>query len=179
MVMLETDRLLLRPPLPEDLDPLAQFNGDPEVMRFIGDGSVRDREQTAAGLERATRDWAEHGYGMFSLVVKDTGNYVGWVTLTEPAFLPEILPAVEIGWRLGQMHWGHGYATEGALATLHFGLIDCDLDRVVSIRHRANEASKRVMDKIGLRFSHDTVVPATGQEVAVHELTRAEYRSRL
>ncbi|MEV4747969.1 GNAT family N-acetyltransferase [Streptosporangium sp. NPDC049248] len=177
MVSLTTERLLLRGSNEDDIDPLAAMNADPEVMRYIGDGSVSplDRDRTAAGIARAQREWEERGFGMLSVVVRETGQFAGWVALTVPTFLPEILPAVEIGWRLSRRHWGVGYATEAAGALLRFGLIDCGLDRVVSIRHVDNLRSKRVMDKIGMRFGLETVVPAHGRPVAVHEITRADF----
>jgi RimJ/RimL family protein N-acetyltransferase len=122
-----------------------EMDADPEVMRYIG---------------------------MCSVLVRETGEYAGWVTLAVPAFLPEILPAVEIGWRLRREQWGHGYATEAAAELLRFGLTGAGLDRVVSIRHIDNARSERVMDKLGLRFESQTTVPATGQPVAVHAIAR-------
>ena len=95
-----------------------------------------------------------------------------------PAFLPEILPAVEIGWRLGRECWGHGYATEAAAELLRFAFTRAGLDRVVSIRHIGNAQSERVMDKLGLRFEFQTTVPATGQPVAVHAISHQEFSER-
>lgn len=177
MVRFETARLVLRPPDDGDVDPLAAINADLEVMRFIGDGSTRTREQTADGIARARREWGEHGYGMFAVELRENGRFIGWVTLAEPGFLPEILPAVEIGWRLGREFWGHGYATEAARVVLRFGFTACRLDRIVSIRHVANSASRRVMEKLSMRIDCETVVPATGQPVAVHAITRHEYEA--
>lgn len=102
------------------------------------------------------------------MIVKETGEYAGWVMLAEPLFLPEVLPAVEIGWRLRREHWGQGYATEAARALLDYGLTEAGLDCVLSIRHIPNIASRRVMEKLGLRHEFDTVVPGTGVPVAVH-----------
>src|SRR5882672_9213604 len=65
MIELATPRLVLRGWREDDLNALAAVNADPEVMRFIGDGSVRDREQTAAGLAVMEREWAERGFGIF------------------------------------------------------------------------------------------------------------------
>ncbi len=175
MIELTTPRLLLRQWRDDDLDPLAAIYADPEVMRYIGDGSVRDREQTAAGLAAMRREWAERGYGMFAVEVRDTGQLAGWVGLTVPAFLPEVLPTVEIGWRLGRQFWGGGIATEAAREVLRFGFVDCGLDRIVSIRHVDNATSGRVMEKIGLRFDRMAVVPARNQPVTVHALTRTEF----
>jgi RimJ/RimL family protein N-acetyltransferase len=140
-----TARLVLRVPEESDVGPLMEMDADPEVMRYIG---------------------------MCSVLVRETGEYAGWVTLAVPAFLPEILPAVEIGWRLRREQWGHGYATEAAAELLRFGLTGAGLDRVVSIRHIDNARSERVMDKLGLRFESQTTVPATGQPVAVHAIAR-------
>ena len=177
MIKLETSRLLLRRWHGDDLSPLADIYGDPEVMRFVGDGSVRDREQTVAGLAMMERDWDERGFGIFAVEVRETGQLAGWVGLAVPTFLPEVMPAVEIGWRLGRAFWGAGIATEAARAVLPFGFVDCGLDRIVSIRHVDNRASGRVMDKIGLRFDRRTVVPSHGQPVEVYAMTRDEYHA--
>lgn len=115
---------------------------------------------------------ASRGYGTLSVIVKETGEYAGWVMLAEPLFLPEVLPAVEIGWRFRREHWAHGYATEAAKALLDYGLTGCGLDRILSIRLVGNTRSKRIMDKLGFRHEFDTVVPETGKCVAVHAVTR-------
>jgi RimJ/RimL family protein N-acetyltransferase len=172
---IETPRLLLRRPVPADVPALARINADPEVMKYIGAGRVRTFDETAEGVARAIREWDERGHGMFSVDRRDTGEYVGWVALTEPAFLPEVLPAIEIGWRLDRAHWGHGFATEAARAALRFGFETCGFDAVLSIRHVANDASRRVMEKLGLHFDFTTRVPAHGQAVAVHSISRAEF----
>ena len=153
------------------------MDADPEVMKYIGSGAVipPDRDRTVEAVTRWREQWDEQGFGMCSVIVRETGAYAGWVTLAVPSFLPEILPAVEIGWRLRREHWGQGYATEAAAELLRFGLVGAGLDRVVSIRHIGNARSERVMDKLGLRFEFQTTVPATGQPVAVHAITRHEF----
>jgi len=180
--MIETARLALRRPTEDDLDPLAAINADPEVMRYIGDGQTKSREQTAAGLARAAKEWDERGFGMFSVDLRDgeqpaESQFIGWVALTEPAFLPEVMPAVEIGWRLAREQWGHGYATEAARAVLRFGFEECGFDRIISIRDLDNDSSRRVMEKLGLRLGHQTVVPASRQKVAVYEISRETYEA--
>ena len=178
VTVLETERLTLRGWRDDDLDALAAVNADPEVMRYIMDGSVRDRQESAEGLRRMMRGWAEHGFGLFAVQVRATGTLAGWAGLAVPEFLPEVLPAVEIGWRLDRRFWGHGYATEAAAAALRFGFADLGLDRVVSIRHVDNTRSARVMAKLGIAYEFSTVVPANGQPVAVHAITRRQYAAR-
>jgi RimJ/RimL family protein N-acetyltransferase len=163
-----TDRLVLRGWRDDDLDALAAINADPEVMRYILDGSVKDRAQSAEGLRRMMRRWEENGFGLFAVEVRETGVLIGWAGLAVPEFLPEVLPAVEIGWRLARDSWGHGYATEAAAAAMRFGFDECGLDRIVSIRHVDNTRSARVMAKLGLVEEFTTVVPGHGQPVAIH-----------
>ena len=178
---LHTDRLTLRPWRDDDLDALAAVYADPEVMRYIMDGAVRDRDETAEALRRIRRSWDERGFGLFAVEVRATGALAGWAGLAVPDFLPEVLPAVEIGWRFARGRWGHGYATEAAAAALRFGFADpryesgLGLDRVVSIRHVDNTRSARVMAKLGIAYGFSTVVPQNGQPVAVHALTRQQY----
>ena len=175
MEEIETSRLVLRRPLPGDVEPLAEINADPEVMKYIGDGRVRSFEETAEGISRAIRQWDEHGYGIFSVDRRDTGEFIGWVALAVPSFLPEVLPAIEIGWRLARRHWGQGFATEAAREVLRFGFESCGFDSILSIRDVGNDASRRVMEKLGLHFDFQTTVPSHGQPVAVHSITRAEF----
>ena len=170
MVELTTERLLLRQWRDDDLDALAAIDADPEVMRWIGDGSVRDRTQTQAAIERFRAAWADRGYGHFA--AQEQGVLVGWVGLAVPTFLPEILPAVEIGWRLSRSAWGRGLATEGAQAVLAFAFDDVGLDRVVSVCHAQNAASERVMTKLGMHKDRDTTLPSSGVPVHVYAIDR-------
>ncbi|MFF3666296.1 GNAT family N-acetyltransferase [Microtetraspora malaysiensis] len=170
-----TERLRLRMWRDDDLDPLAAMDGDPEVMRYIGDGVPRTREQTAEALVRLGLGWQERGFGLFAVEVRETGDFAGWVGLAVPEFLPEVMPAVEIGWRLGRAHWGRGYATEAASEVLAFGFREVGLDEIVSVAHVENTASLRVMAKLGMRPERRTAVPSTGRPVQVTVITREEY----
>lgn len=182
-----TERLRLRQWSEADLDALAEMDADPDVMRYIGDGSTGTRERTAAALGRVRAAWDERGHGLFAAEETATGELVGWVGLAVPAFLPEVMPAVEIGWRLRRRSWGRGYATEAAREVLAFAFGEAEseseaeadnrLERVVSICHVDNHASLRVMTKLGMRYDRTTRVPAHGQPVRVMALTREEYHS--
>jgi RimJ/RimL family protein N-acetyltransferase len=175
MTELTTPRLLLRQWRDDDLDPLAPMYADPEVMRYIRGGGVLNRAETAGYLAGMQRHWEEHGFGLFAAEVRETGELAGWVGLAVPLFLPEVLPTVEIGWRLGRAYWGGGLATEGARAVLEFAFDDRKLDRLVSIRHVDNARSGRVMEKLGMTFDRRTAVPGNGQPVEVYAITREQY----
>ncbi|WP_305788286.1 GNAT family N-acetyltransferase [Symbioplanes lichenis] len=174
MTRIDTDRLLLREWHDDDLDALAAMNSDPEVMRYILDGATLDRAESARRLQRYQRAWAEQGIGLFA--VEAGGGLVGWAGFAVPEFLPEVLPAIEIGWRFARETWGRGYATEAAAAALRWGFDEYGLERVISIRHPDNVRSERVMTKIGLVHDFDTVIPGADRPAAVHAVDRAAFR---
>lgn len=84
----------------EDLDPFAAMSADPEVMRYIGDGTVRDRADAATSLGRIRAHWAETGFGHWALEVRAGGAFVGFCGVAFPRFLPALATSPEIGWRL-------------------------------------------------------------------------------
>jgi RimJ/RimL family protein N-acetyltransferase len=94
-----------------------------------------------------------------------------------PHFLPEILPAVEVGWRLAGPWRGHGLATEAGAAALEFGFTLGGLDRIVSIYEPENVPSGRVMERLGFTL-HLTTTGQRGEEVAVKELLRGQWEER-
>ncbi|MFE5096246.1 GNAT family N-acetyltransferase [Streptomyces sp. NPDC056638] len=160
MVMLETPRLVLRRWCADDVVHMSAVNADPEVMRWIGDGSVRDEPQTRRGIEAMEREWDRQGLGLFAVEIRSTGELAGFTGLSVPDFLPELLPAVEVGWRPGRAHWGQGLATEAAAAAVRFGFEDCGVDRIVSIAQLGNGASERIMTKLGMHPVRETVDPS-------------------
>ncbi|MFF3755776.1 GNAT family N-acetyltransferase [Streptomyces sp. NPDC002185] len=175
MTEILTPRLLLRRWNDDDLVPMAEINADPEVMRWIGDGSVRDLEETAEAIERYEEEWDEEGFGLFAVEILGSGELIGFAGLSVPDFLPEVLPAVEIGWRLGRPYWGQGYASEAAHAVLEFALQDRGLDRVIAIAHTGNRASENVMRKLGMVPERETSHPVLGLPLRVHAIDLTEY----
>ncbi|WP_084729435.1 GNAT family N-acetyltransferase [Streptacidiphilus neutrinimicus] len=170
MVTLETPRLILRRWREEDVAPMAAVHADPEVMRWIRDGSVRDEEQTRRGIHAWESEWESQGFGLFAVEIRSTGELAGFTGFSVPTFLPELLPAVEVGWRLGRPYWGQGLATEAATAALRFGFDERGLDRVLSIAQVGNDASERIMTKLGMHPVRETVNPTCGRRVRVFEL---------
>jgi RimJ/RimL family protein N-acetyltransferase len=167
---LETPRLLLRRWRDDDLDAFAAITAQPEVMRYIHDGHTLDRSATAERLALYQRHWDDHGFGLYAVEIKKTGELAGFTGLAVPTFLPEIMPAVEIGWRLGRAHWGQGLATEAAQAVVAHTRAALGLRRLVSIHVVGNEASARVMAKLGMTLERETVEPDTRRPVRVYAM---------
>lgn len=175
MLTLGTPRLILRRWREEDVAPMAAINADPEVMRWIRDGSVRDEQQTRRGIRAWESEWESHGFGLFAVEIRSTGELAGFTGFSVPDFLPEVLPAVEVGWRLGRSHWGQGLATEAAAAAVRFGFEERGLERIVSITQVGNNASERIMAKLGMHPVRETVDPTGGRRVRVFELSSDQY----
>jgi [ribosomal protein S5]-alanine N-acetyltransferase len=145
---LETDRLLLRPLCPDDLDSLAAIQADPEVMRYFPSGS-RSIEQTRIDLERCILIQAEYGFSLWATIERESGLLIG-----RSGLLPQTLQdrrEVELAYMIARSHWGRGLATEAARAILDHGFRTLGLDRLVSIIHRDNLASRRVAENAGLK----------------------------
>lgn len=175
MISISTPRLVLRRWREDDVAPMSAISADPEVMRWIGDGSVRDERQTKAAMEAWEREWDRHGFGLFALELRSAGELIGFAGLAVPEFLPEVMPAVEIGWRLARPFWGRGLATEAARAALRFGLNDRGLERIISIVQVGNDASERIIAKLGMHLERETVDPTCARLVRVHAITNAQY----
>jgi RimJ/RimL family protein N-acetyltransferase len=171
---IETDRLLLRSWRPEDAEPFAALNADPAVMRHIGAGAPLDRTLSDELLARFEREWEARGFGLWAVEERAAtnggdaaGSLVGFCGLTVPMFLPAVLPAVEIGWRLARSAWGRGIATEAARAALAFGFDRLAMRDVISIVAVDNARSLRVCEKLGMEPRPDRVHPQTGKRLRV------------
>jgi len=171
---LETERLILRPLGWDDLDALAVLHGEASFWWYPMQRAMT-ADETRRFIERTLERYEADGVGLSAAVVKETGELAGWLGLAVPHFLPEILPAVEVGWRLGERFRGQGYATEGAAAAVRYGFEVVGLDRLVSIFEPANVASGRVMEKLGFTFERETTNPRSGELLHVRELSRATW----
>lgn len=161
-----TERLVLRRFSESDVDELARVFAKPQVWRFpYGRGLSRD--ETVEFVQRQLAHWVEHRFGCWLAIERESGRVIGYLGLSIPTFLPEILPAVEVGWRLDPDAWGRGYATEGARAALDQAFSTLGLDEVCSIPQSDNLASIRVCERLGMRFVRDVVVAANERRGAV------------
>lgn len=177
MTEIRTPRLLLRRWTDDDLAPMAEINADPQVMRWIDDGSVLGLDETAEEIERWEDEWDDEGFGLFAVELLASGELAGFAGLSVPGFLPELASEVAISWRLGTPFWGQGYASEAAHATLEFALQDRNLDRVVSIDRIGNEASENVVRKLGMKLEREVEHPEYGFPLNVHAIDLTEFQA--
>jgi ribosomal-protein-alanine N-acetyltransferase len=170
--VIETDRLLLRKPRPEDAAALAVAYGDPETVRYLGDGSTATVAEIEEAIEQWLRRWDEWGVGFVSLERREDGRVLG-----RSGFLrwdPETWQVdgteTEIGWMLAREHWGQGYASEAALALRDWAFGERGLTRLISLIQHDNLPSVRVAERLGERYERD--VEVRGKPSRLYSLER-------
>jgi RimJ/RimL family protein N-acetyltransferase len=177
-VFLETQRLLLRRFTMADADNLVSLDADPDVMRFVNGGIPTSRDEIEHEVLPAFLGYYERyqGYGFWAVIEKATGDFAGWFH-----FRPGHAAApgeVELGYRLRRSSWGRGYATEGSRALIRAGFTEFGVRRVTAEAMAANTASRRVMEKAGLRLVRSYRLPwpdsGHGEEIDAGEIDASE-----
>ena len=151
-IFLETERLVLRQFTEDDVDILAELDGDPDVMHFITGGRPTPRREVEHEILPAFLAYYERfaGYGFWAAEEKSSGCFVGWFHF-RPAKGADP-DEVELGYRLHRSTWGKGYATEGSRALIDKGFAELGVQRVVAFTMVVHVASRRVLEKAGLRL---------------------------
>jgi ribosomal-protein-alanine N-acetyltransferase len=176
MTVLETDRLILRHLEWTDLDALHAIMSDPEVMRYVGKGAPKTREQTERlmgfWIADNARGWDEHTlarlpqlrraierdahFSLWATVEKKSGRLIGRCGLL--AWDLDGRKEVEVGYMIAKSHWGGGYATEAARAIRDYGFERLGFDRLISLIQPGNVASQRVAIKNGMVHERDVKI---------------------
>ena len=150
---LETERLILRPPAAEDFDAWVAFGADPIASRFIGGqlspAMVWRSMCTMAGA------WTINGFGMFSVIERATGRWVGRLG----PWMPYGWPGPEVGWGLARESWGKGYALEGSAAAIEWVFDELGWTEVIHAIDPANERSLNLARRLGSEFLRDATLP--------------------
>src|SRR6266545_1333428 len=144
---LRTERLVLRPWRDSDRAPFAAIIADPKAMEYFPKTSTR--EESDAWVDKIVARMEQQGFGLWAVEVPGVADFVGFIGLN-PADAVLGRPVLEVGWRLAAEHWGRGYATEGARASLAQAFDVLGKDEVVSFTTTANQRSRHVMEKLGL-----------------------------
>ncbi|BDP40325.1 GNAT family acetyltransferase [Deinococcus aetherius] len=181
MTVLQTDRLTLRRFTEADGDLLWDLDRDPAVMRFLNGGRPTPREvvreKVLPGILAEYGRW--EAYGRWAAEERETGEFLGWFALRP---VEEDPGSLELGYRLKRSAWGQGYGAEGARALVRLAFAQPGVERVVASTMTVNVASRRVMEKAGLRlvrtFFQDWPEVIEGSEAGDVEyaLTRAEWQ---
>ena len=151
-VLLETDRLILRRFTMDDIDALAELDSDPAVMQYVSGGNATDRDEIETDyLPHFLSYYARYErFGFWAAIERATGDFLGWFHFRPHS--EEAPNEPELGYRLRQAAWGNGYGTEGSLALIEMGFERLDIERVTATAFADNQASRRIMEKVGMRL---------------------------
>ena len=168
MALVETARLRLRMFRSDDLDNLASLLGDPDVMRFVGNGLPATKEESDIALQSIIRHWNNHGFGRWAAIDKETEGLIGFGGLRSLLGTPEVV------YHFAKAYWGRGFATELGRASLRFGFEAHQFERIVAVAKPENAASIHVMDKLGMHYEMQT----SYYNIAVVQycISRAEFK---
>ena len=171
---LRTARLRLRRWQPEDEAAMAQINSDPEVTRYLNRPVGPAATRTFVAV--VTAHWAEHGFGFWAVESREPaldGQFIGFIGVGYPTFIPALARRAEIGWRLARDAWGRGLASEGARAARDDAFERLGLPELISIIHPENVRSQRLAAGLGMSLAELVHNPVQGREVEVWQLRRA------
>ena len=173
--MIETGRLFLRPFETGDSKSLYKLNLDPEVLAFTGDVPFESVHQ-ARQFIRSYDQYRKYGVGRMAAIEKEKAEFIGWCGLKYSAGNDENDPGeYDIGFRFFKSKWMQGFATESARACIGYGFTELSLKSIVGRAMKDNEASIRVLEKIGLRFFKR--FDFEGREGVIYRIDRHRYHA--
>ena len=162
MTGLETERLLLRRLSYDDSEFIIELLNEPGFQRFIGDKKVRSRDDALEYLRKGpVGSYERHGFGMFLVLEKIHESPVGMCGLVKR----DDFDAPDVGFAFLQKFWGNGYALESATAVLEYGEKCLRLPRIIAMVDMENDASVRLVEKLGLIFERMVRMPGESHDI--------------
>jgi RimJ/RimL family protein N-acetyltransferase len=176
---LTTARLILRPPAHEDFDGFAAMAQEEETMRYIGGTAPRDAAWRS--MASLAGSWALLGYGMFSVLRRDTGEWIGRLGPWRPGGAEGGWPGTEVGWGLKAAAMGQGYAAEGATAAIDWAFDHLSWEHVIHCIDKKNAPSIALAERLGsTREREDIPLPPPFDiyKVDIYGQSKAAWRAR-
>jgi len=161
-MVLETERLVLRRLSTDDAEFVLELLNEPSFRRYIGDRGVRNLAEAAQYiLNRLVASYERNGFGLYLVELKEGGIPIGISGLVKR----DTLPDADIGFAFLPAYWSKGYAVESAAAVMNYAREVLGLTRIVAITSLDNEASAKVLGKIGLRYERLIRLSEDAEEV--------------
>jgi len=167
VIVLETERLILRKLSTDDAECVLELLNEPSFLRYIGDREVRNLEQARQYiLNRLITSYERNGFGLYLVELRESSIPIGISGLVRRA----TLPGPDIGFAFLPAYWSKGYAVESAAAVITYAREVLGLTRIVAITSLDNEASAKLLGKIGLRFERLIKLSEDAEEVKLFTL---------
>ncbi|MHA4895786.1 GNAT family N-acetyltransferase [Pedobacter sp. PWIIR3] len=154
-VFVETDRILMRELVREDVDAFFEMDADPEVHTYLAKSPITSKQEALDMIDFIRQQYLDFGIGRWAIVDKDTTEFVGWGGMKYRTDTTNGHTGYyEVGYRLLRKQWGKGYATESAKASLRYAFEVLNLDKVYAMAHVDNAASRNALQKSGLKITN-------------------------
>ena len=173
-VHVETKRLILREFVQDDVDDIYELDSDPEVHKYLGMNPISNLAQCEKVIDFVRNQYEERGIGRWAVIEKESGDFLGWTGLKlEIDDIDGYSNYYDLGFRFKRKHWGKGYATESAIASLNYGFDRLALEKINAAAHIENGASNHVIRKLG--FTRTDTIEYDGQTHNWYELSKADW----
>lgn len=150
-LILETERLIMRPFLKTDNESMFIMDSNPNVHQYLGKQPLIEITQCDEYIKNIQKQYIDHGIGRFTVVVKETNEIIGWAGIK---FITESennhINFYDIGYRFAEAYWGKGYGYEAAKAWLDYGFNEMNIPAIYASAHIDNIGSNKILQKIGL-----------------------------
>lgn len=156
-LILETDRLLLRPMELSDADGLFAMDSNPLVHKYLWQKPSQNIEEIFRVIEYLQKQYQENNIGRFATILKETGEFIGWTGIK---YINDHVENgntnfYDYGYRLNEKFWNKGYATEASIAWLDYGFDQMKIDKMNAYTHSENGASNHILQKVGMQWIED------------------------
>lgn len=153
-LILETERLLMRPLALTDAEAMFAMDSNPNVHKYLWQKPCLNIEESIATIEFVQKQYETNKIGRFATLLKETGEFIGWTGIKFVTEQPENgnINFYDYGYRLNEKFWGKGYASEATLAWFDHGFNQMKIDKMNAYAHAENGASNHILQKSGMQF---------------------------
>ena len=153
-LILETNRLILRPLEISDAEAMFAMDKNPEVHKYLWQTSVQKIEEVIKVIDYVNEQYERNNIGRFATILKETGEFIGWTGIK---FVDDHVENgntnfYDYGYRLNEKFWNQGFATEASIAWLDYGFSKMNIDKMNAYTHAENGASNHILQKVGMNL---------------------------
>lgn len=149
-IHIETERLVIRDIIKDDLQDMYELHADPEVHKYLGNTVITTIEEATKIITDIRQQYIDFGIGRWAIIDKSTHEFIGWTGLKYETELRKGFAEYDLGYRLRKKYWGKGIATETAIESLKYGFEKLKLEKICAAADIDNGASNRILTKVGL-----------------------------
>ena len=156
-LILETERLLLRPLELTDAEAMFTMDNNPEVHKYLWQNPTQTIEEAIKTIENVKSQYEKNNIGRFATILKETNEFIGWTGIK---YIDDHIENgntnfYDYGYRLGVKFWNKGYATEASIAWLNHGFNKMNIQIMNAYTHSQNGTSNHILQKVGMNFMED------------------------